>query len=180
MTWYNFILMGATKKSKKSATKTVKKSRSSKQKLFEEYVTVGRQKDRCVTIYKEMVAKHMDLQTGDLACLDLIHERGRACADDLMKVTGLTSGAVTGVIHRLTEKGYITHRRSSHDKRRVVVEPVAKKIDLYIHYYKPIGEKIFKLIDTYTDKELSFLNRYNEKVCKIFEEEIEKLNHTKK
>ena len=71
------------------------------------------------------VAERLALGPTDLTCLDLLRERGPLIGRDLAAATGLTSGAVTGVVARLERAGWLRREPDPHDHRaqRLSAEP---------------------------------------------------------
>lgn len=60
-------------------------------------------------------------------CLLLLH--GPAPAGRLAELTGLTTGAVTGVIDRLERGGFVRRELDPTDRRKVIVVPDAGRVD---------------------------------------------------
>ena len=67
-------------------------------------------------------------------CLLLLH--GPAPAGRLAELTGLTTGAVTGVIDRLETGGFVRREVDPADRRKVIVVPDAGRVDrdLFPHF----------------------------------------------
>ena len=67
-------------------------------------------------------------------CLLLLH--GPAPAGRLAELTGLTTGAVTGVIDRLEKGGFVRREVAPADRRKVIVVPDAGRVDrdLFPHF----------------------------------------------
>ena len=67
-------------------------------------------------------------------CLLLLH--GPAPAGRLAELTGLTTGAVTGVIDRLEKGGFVRREVDPTDRRKVIVVPDAGHVDrdLFPHF----------------------------------------------
>ena len=55
-------------------------------------------------LFHQNVAQKLGLNPTDHKCLDLIMRNENMTAGDLAQMTGLTTGAITGVIDRLEEK----------------------------------------------------------------------------
>lgn len=67
-------------------------------------------------------------------CLLLLH--GPAPAGRLAELTGLTTGAVTGVVDRLEKGGFVRREVDPADRRKVIVVPDAGRVDrdLFPHF----------------------------------------------
>src|SRR5262245_60338205 len=86
----------------------------------------GREHSRLSVLFREIVAARFGISAADAECVDFLLEAGSATAGDLARLTGLTTGAITGVIRRLKAAGLVTATRDPRDRRRVVVRLVAK------------------------------------------------------
>src|SRR5918994_2391650 len=81
-------------------------------------------------MFHQAVADELGLNITDHKCLDLIHRFGSMPAGRLAELTGLTTGAVTGIIDRLEKAGYARRANDPNDRRRTIVEPIRnKKLD---------------------------------------------------
>jgi DNA-binding MarR family transcriptional regulator len=72
----------------------------------------------------------------DLGALCLLLLHGPAPAGRLAELTGLTTGAVTGVIDRLERGGFVRRELDPADRRKVIVVPDAERVDrdLFPHF----------------------------------------------
>src|SRR5947209_17958672 len=68
-------------------------------------------------------------------CLLLLH--GPAPAGRLAELTGLTTGAVTGVIDRLESGGFVRREVDPADRRKVIVVPDPARVDRDLFPYFP-------------------------------------------
>lgn len=110
-------------------------------------------------MFHQGVADTLDLHITDHKCLDLIHHYGAMPAGRLAELTGLTTGAVTGIIDRLEQAGYVRRANDPKDRRRTIVEPTGdKKLERKIEViFMPLHERMYKLLSSYSDSELAFL-----------------------
>jgi DNA-binding MarR family transcriptional regulator len=110
-------------------------------------------------MFHQAVADILGLHITDHKCLDLIHHYGAVPAGRLAELTGLTTGAVTGIIDRLEEAGYVRRTDDPKDRRRIIVEPTKnKKWERKIEaIFIPLHERMHKLLSSYSDSELDFL-----------------------
>jgi DNA-binding MarR family transcriptional regulator len=110
-------------------------------------------------MFHQSVADVLGLHITDHKCLDLIRQYGAMPAGRIAELTGLTTGAVTGIIDRLEKAGYVRRANDPKDRRRTIVEPVRnKKWERKIEaIFIPFHERMHKLLSSYSDGELDFL-----------------------
>jgi DNA-binding MarR family transcriptional regulator len=123
------------------------------------------------------VADVLGLHITDHKCLDLIHRYGAMPAGRLAELTGLTTGAVTGIIDRLEEAGYVRRTDDPKDRRRTIVEPTRnKKLERKIEVnFIPLHERMHKLLSSYSDNEPALLLDAVNKSIELTYEESKKL-----
>lgn len=71
--------------------------------------------------FSHAVASRVGIASSDLECLDIVLLSGRATPGELAKSTGLTTGAITGVLDRLEKAGFVQRQRDATDRRKVWV-----------------------------------------------------------
>jgi len=140
----------------------------------------GREESRLSIIFRELVANRFGISVTDSECMDFLMERGYATAGDLSKITGLTTGAITGTIRRLKRAGLVTAQSDPSDKRKVIVKPIMKKVRAGTQLYASFENSINELYAQYTLEQLKFVADYHRKMGEIFSNEIKKLNGTRK
>ena len=130
-------------------------------------------------LFHEAVADVLGLHITDHKCLDLIHRFGSMPAGRLAELTGLTTGAVTGIIDRLEKAGYARRANDPNDRRRTIVEPIRnKKLDRKIKsIFMPLHQRIYRLLSSYSDHELSFLFDVITELVKQAHDESKKLRN---
>jgi DNA-binding MarR family transcriptional regulator len=72
--------------------------------------------------FDNLAAQRLGVNETDLHCLNIIENAGGVTAGELAAQSGLTTGAVTGVIDRLEKKGFARRVSDPADRRRVKVE----------------------------------------------------------
>jgi DNA-binding MarR family transcriptional regulator len=86
--------------------------------LIREFRVSGNQDEA----FDNLAAARLGVNETDLHCLNLIENAGGLTAGGLATESGLTTGAVTGVIDRLEKAGYARRVPDEEDRRRVKVE----------------------------------------------------------
>jgi DNA-binding MarR family transcriptional regulator len=128
-------------------------------------------------MFHQNVADVLGLHITDHKCLDLIRQYGAMPAGRLAELTGLTTGAVTGIIDRLEKVGFVRRTNDPKDRRRTIIEPVRnKKWERKIEaIFIPFHERMRKLLSSYSDSELAFLLDVLTKSIELTREESKKL-----
>ena len=73
------------------------------------------------SFFGQTVAIRFGLSESDVDALELLIDTGAATAGRLSDLMGLTTGAVTRVIDRLEQAGYVRRVPDPADRRRVIV-----------------------------------------------------------
>jgi DNA-binding MarR family transcriptional regulator len=108
-------------------------------------------------IMSRTVADRFALHMTDLEVLDLIFLRKQASAGDLADATGLSSGAVTALIDRMSAAGYVERCGDPHDRRRVIVKVRHDAIEPIKAVYMSTQKRMFDLWSTYSDADLEVI-----------------------
>src|SRR6266567_8630524 len=96
---------------------------SPKDVMIERFANLGRQLSQATVLFHAQIAEHVGLSATDHKCLDLAVQAERPLtAGQIADLSGLSTGAVTGVIDRLERAGFVRRVRDPHDRRKVLVE----------------------------------------------------------
>ncbi|MDT0345819.1 MarR family winged helix-turn-helix transcriptional regulator [Streptomyces litchfieldiae] len=93
---------------------------------------------------------------------------------DLARITGLTTGAITGVIDRLEAHGYVRRERDPVDRRKVILVPTQESVKV-ANAFQPLVEGCMDLCLKYSPNELNALLTYLEGSVAVAEETIGRL-----
>src|SRR6476659_7508269 len=94
---------------------------SSGKALSAEFIEACRRMSTTTLLFHGAVADKLGLNPSDHKCADLVREHGPLTAGRLAELTGLTTGAITGVIDRLERRGWVKRERDPNDRRKVIV-----------------------------------------------------------
>lgn len=83
---------------------------------------LGREFATAIVVFHEAVGRLLGLSAVERKCLDVLRRLGPVTAGTIGAHTGLTTGAVTGLMDRLEKAGYVRRERDPNDRRKVVVE----------------------------------------------------------
>jgi DNA-binding MarR family transcriptional regulator len=101
-------------------------------------------------VYNLLASEALGLAPADLVCMCLLQLHGPATPGWIAEVTGLSTGAVTGVVDRLERAGYVTRARDPQDRRRVIVRSDLERFDGDMRRHAPAQQPAT----------LEFLSRY--------------------
>ena len=132
---------------------------SNREEIIQTIIEKRREMSTETIMFHQSVADVLGLHITDHKCLDLIRQYGAMPAGRIAELTGLTTGAVTGIIDRLEKAGYVRRANDPKDRRRTIVEPIRnKKWERKIEaIFIPFHERMHKLLSSYSDGELDFL-----------------------
>jgi len=126
----------------------------------------------------EAIGRKAGLSGTDHKYLGFLMEKGQMTAGELSTLTGLTTGAVTGLIDRFEKKKLVKRRFAEDDRRKVIIEPITKNImALFVPLYKEFRSKSEKLTASFSNKEIRIIETYFVKAIEIMNETTDKLNN---
>lgn len=114
-------------------------------------------------LHSQDIAARLGLNSTDLECLGHIGEGEAVTAGDLAKATGLTTGAITGVIDRLARAGFATRERDETDRRKVYVRARPEGLARAYPLFEPMRRRAAEALADYSDAELAFLLTFLER-----------------
>ena len=145
-----------------------------RQKLLEKLNNATRQQSTWTVMFHNAIANQIGLNITDHKCLDILMDRGPLTAGQLAEATGLTTGAVTGVIDRLEKAGYVQRGNDPNDRRRVIVQPVLDKAGEELGpFFEHFRQRYMPLLENYNDDELRLVLRFVKDSIVFMQEEID-------
>lgn len=129
-------------------------------------------------MFHQAIGTKLGLNLTDHKCLDVILQNQPITAGRLSELTGLTTGAVTGVLDRLEKVGSVYRVKDPQDKRRVIVHLNQEKAEKDIlPLFLSFGKELNQMLSSYEDKELQnildFIRRCNSLLMDFISKMIE-------
>jgi DNA-binding MarR family transcriptional regulator len=137
----------------------------------------GRRSATRTVVFHAAIADRLGLNPSDHKCADLIcNETGPITAGRLAEITGLSTGAITGVVDRLEKAGFVARVPDASDRRRVVIQRVEhnKGPDLR-HLFVPMMEGMAMICESYTDEQLALIVGFMQRTGALTEAQIANL-----
>jgi hypothetical protein len=130
-----------------------------------------------VVSFHEAVARAVGMTAAERKCAGLLAERGRMTPGELAHETGLTTGAITGIVDRLSKAGFAARVAHPTDRRSVIVE--ARNADLLMATIGPafasLSARMDRLDMRYTDAERALILRHLADTIAILRDETMQL-----
>jgi DNA-binding MarR family transcriptional regulator len=128
-----------------------------------------------VSLYEGAVAEHLGMHATDLHFLDLVHEHGPTTPGHLAELGALTTGAVTGVLDRLEQAGYVRREPDPADRRRVVVRLVDERAAAIGLVHEPLRAASTHVEERYSDDDLATILDYADRLRPVLDERTARL-----
>jgi DNA-binding MarR family transcriptional regulator len=137
---------------------------------------LGRELSTAVVLFHEAVAERLGLRAADHRALGLISRAGRLSAGELAQLTGLSPGAVTGLVDRLEAAGHVRRDRDPADRRRVVVVPAAGAGPDLSGLFTDLTAAMGALVGDYDEHQAWAIRDYLHRTIEVLREQTRKLS----
>jgi DNA-binding MarR family transcriptional regulator len=127
------------------------------------------------SLFGQTVAVRFGLSESDIEALESLIDMGSATAGRLSELTGLTSGAVTRVVDRLEQAGYVRRVSDPTDRRRVVVEVVPEKVVAIEMALDRLDDASGPLVEGYTEEQLELIDEFLTRMADITRAEADSM-----
>ena len=138
---------------------------------------LSRQYSEASIVMHDAIARKMGLSATDQRYLGILLDKGQMTAGELSKLTGLTTGAATGLADRLEKKKLAKRQFDKSDRRKVIIVPnedITKK--RLTPLLEGLNRKIIELLNGYSESEIKALQKYFISVTNLMKETAEELN----
>ena len=139
--------------------------------------TVSRQYSDTSIMMHEAIARKAGLSGTDHKYLGLLIQKGEMTAGEFSKLTGLTTGAVTGLIDRLEKKKLTKRQFDKADRRKVIIVPNTQNtMKLLEPFFTELQKKTTNLISSFTENEIQIIEKYFLSAIAIMNEVTNNIN----
>lgn len=136
---------------------------------------LGWELSTAVVLFHEAIGRRLGLSAVEHKALGLITRAGPLTAGDLAERTGLSPGAVTGLVDRLERAGYVRRTRDRADRRRVLVTTVPGRRPDLSEIFDELTAAMTALIDRYDEHQLRAIHDYVVGTIDILHEQTRRL-----
>lgn len=125
----------------------------------------------------ESIGRKIGLNGTDHKYLGFLIQKGPMTAGELAVLTGLTTGAVTGLIDRFERKKLLKRRADESDRRKIIIVPDVDKItQLITPFYAGFQADTDELFSSFNAEERKTLEKYFRRAIDVMQLNIEKTN----
>jgi DNA-binding MarR family transcriptional regulator len=126
---------------------------------------LGREGSTFTVLRHARIAEKMGLSATDYKALDLVRQaEGALTAGRIAQLTGLSTGAVTGVIDRLEKAGFVRRVRDAKDRRKVLVEILSMDEKRFAPLFQPAFDAVVRVLERFSPEERDVIERYQRAV----------------
>ena len=140
---------------------------------------LGRKMGIHTILFHSAIAERLGLNITDHKCLEYMIGTDGITAGELAKVTGLTTGAITGVIDRLERAGFARRQPDPHDRRKVVVIAVHDRLPQVAKLFESLSRNMGQAMSRYSALEYEVVVDFMKRVSDVMREENLKLRARK-
>lgn len=125
----------------------------------------------------ETIARQSGFSATDHKYLSFFLVKGKLSAGELAGLSGLTTGAVTGLIDRFEKKKLVKREYDATDRRKVFIVPHKEKImALFEPFYKDFQDETDVIIKSFSAKEIETIESYLSKSIELMKITNNKFN----
>lgn len=124
---------------------------------------------RSAGLYSHKLAALHGVTVPQLVCLMKIGERGAITIKGLSGEVYLSSSTLVGVVDRLELKGLVVRRRSTEDRRQVLIEPTAAGLELIGRTPSPLQDSLARSVTRLPEAERAALAGALDKIVSFME-----------
>jgi DNA-binding MarR family transcriptional regulator len=160
----------------KIAALSVTRADAERQTLLEAIAEEGRRMSTRSVLLHAAIADKLGLNPSDHKCADVLRDQpGPITAGRLAELTGLTTGAITGVLDRLERAGFVARDQDPNDRRRVVVRCTPERAPDLGPLFMPLRDGMIAFCERYTDAELRLILEFMQSSEAVIRAHMERL-----
>ena len=123
------------------------------------------------------VADKLGISVSDHKCLHLILRSAKPLsAGQIAELSGLTTGAVTGVLDRLEQAGYVQRVRDPGDRRKVIVEATTVGRNNFAVLSRNALDSLRRVLSHYSPQQRKVIHDYTVEVLAEMRKEVNRFS----
>jgi DNA-binding MarR family transcriptional regulator len=140
-------------------------------------ISLGQELSEAVVMFHSALAESLGLSVTEWKCLGLLGRMGPLPAKRLAELSGLTTGAITGIVDRLEKSGCVIRDSNPSDRRSVIIKPLKQK-ELEKRagvVFGSLASSMIELSKHYDKKELAAIQSFFQETIGILREQTARL-----
>jgi DNA-binding MarR family transcriptional regulator len=122
---------------------------------------LARKRSTADVLFHQAVALCLGLGPADHKCLDVLRDRDAMSGSELAAITGLTSGAITGVVTRLEQAGYLRREPDAQDGRKQILYMVPERVrDIHEDVFAPLRDDVAAVLEPFDTHQLTAIAEF--------------------
>ena len=144
---------------------------------IQNFRAVSRQYSDTSILMHKAIARKAGLSGTDHKYLGLLIQKGEMTAGELSKLTGLTTGAVTGLIDRLEKKKLVKRQFDKTDRRKIIIVPNTQNTKKLLGpIFTELQNKTANLLSSFSSNEIQIIEKYFLSAIDIMNEVTNNIN----
>ncbi|CAM3417913.1 MarR family winged helix-turn-helix transcriptional regulator [Isoptericola cucumis] len=136
---------------------------------------MGTELSDAVVLFHDALGSLMGLSAPDHKALGILRREGPMSASALARRTGLTAGAVTGLVDRLERGGHARRERDPDDRRRLVIAAGGPVSPGLAAAFAGLGKGMAEVTAQFTPAELAVVARWVELTTATLREQVDEI-----
>ena len=138
---------------------------------------LGRDMSTAAIAFHEAVARKLGMSAPERKTLGILGELRLATPGQLAQATGLTTGAITGIIDRLEKAGYARREPNPNDRRSLLIRALRQEElgQTMGPIFASLTEAMTEMARSYTPEQLEVIARYLADTIAVLKAETLKL-----
>lgn len=137
---------------------------------------LGARLSDAVIMFHEALARSRGLSAADHKTLGVIERHGPMSAGQLADRLGISAGAVTGLVDRLTIGGHVTRETDPADRRRTVIRATQQSPVEVQAAFTALRQSHADFADRYTEKEIAAIVDWVQRITATLEQQTRHLD----
>lgn len=121
---------------------------------------LARQHSTATVLFHHTVAERLGLGPTDHKCLDVVRGRQLMTGSELAAITGLTTGAITGVVARLEQTGFLRRQPDPNDRRKQHLVPIPERVRAIHDVIGPLRNDMAAMLERFDDHQLAAIAEF--------------------
>jgi DNA-binding MarR family transcriptional regulator len=137
---------------------------------------LGAELSTAVILFHEAIGHRLGLTAADQRALRIVAGRGPLTAGTLAQLTGLSPGAVTGLVDRLERGGHVTRAADPTDRRRIVISALPSQGAGTGEAFARLSAEMTVMASRYDEKEAAAIADFLQRTIEILREQTRLLS----